>query len=590
MIINVPLDHIDDNPYQRRQDYGDVPGLAADIQHRGLLQIPRGRLLFDGQPQSPMQTIRNLEMNGPGFPAGAAFRVELAFGHRRVRAYRVLAEQNGGHWTAMPVYIEALDDDQMLDFVWSENQNRFDIDGITQAQLLAEKLERARAAGGSQATVAAEWGLDRSTIANKLRLLELPADVQTAVRERRLSERQALALLPVVELEMKLNGNGAQWADRVNPWNPVAPATYVTYVIANPNTTSDKIRDYVQQVAQHAGRPLGDAFAVYDAGEGPVILQPACKGCPKRHNQTCLHPPCHDARRKRYQAAIPEWATRETGLPFSDNPDDFPIEYHSARELATLFQAGHHDELVVGVRDGYCHARPFPIQGASESASLEDWKHALIIGRKPHPTDQETADNAHARPAESRLKLWRKTQEKADRERAKRAKAALRSFASGLLENETGLRVLAAMMHTYELSQYQQKGQTPTAEQLLDLLFEKGWRNADTVGHSYNLDQSNRTALRNLLHAAAISPDIVDPPDPALRLFDIGQLALLTYDATRLHVGHDETYKRLRRLRDALAEFEAAPHTVAGSEELEELARYLRAALEVEEAKLPKEA
>ena len=155
MLIHVPLDRLDDNPFQRRQDYGDVETLAADIQQRGLLQIPRGRLLFDGQPQTAMQTTRVLEANGPGWPAGAAFCVQLAFGHRRLRAYRALAEAHGGHWTAMPVYVEALDDDAMLDAVWSENQHRSDINPIEQAELLAEKLDRARAAGGNLATVAA---------------------------------------------------------------------------------------------------------------------------------------------------------------------------------------------------------------------------------------------------------------------------------------------------------------------------------------------------------------------------------------------------------------------------------------------------
>lgn len=52
MLINVPLDQIDDNPFQRRRDYGDVAGLAADIESNGLLQTPAGRMLYDGRPMS----------------------------------------------------------------------------------------------------------------------------------------------------------------------------------------------------------------------------------------------------------------------------------------------------------------------------------------------------------------------------------------------------------------------------------------------------------------------------------------------------------------------------------------------------------
>ena len=39
MLINVPISQIDDNPFQRRQDYGDVAGLSADIQARGLRAV-----------------------------------------------------------------------------------------------------------------------------------------------------------------------------------------------------------------------------------------------------------------------------------------------------------------------------------------------------------------------------------------------------------------------------------------------------------------------------------------------------------------------------------------------------------------------
>jgi ParB-like chromosome segregation protein Spo0J len=90
MLIHVPLNQIDDNPFQRRQDYGDVESLAADIAANGLLQTPIGRLLFDGQPQTELQTYRVLDANGPGWPAGASFRVQLGFGHRRLRAMREL--------------------------------------------------------------------------------------------------------------------------------------------------------------------------------------------------------------------------------------------------------------------------------------------------------------------------------------------------------------------------------------------------------------------------------------------------------------------------------------------------------------------
>lgn len=91
MYINVPLDQIDDNPFQRRQDYGDVAGLAADIKAHGLLQTPIGRLVYThGEVITGHDlTLARNRILADGFPAG--LRVQLAFGHRRLRAFRHLA-------------------------------------------------------------------------------------------------------------------------------------------------------------------------------------------------------------------------------------------------------------------------------------------------------------------------------------------------------------------------------------------------------------------------------------------------------------------------------------------------------------------
>ena len=167
MLINVPLDQIDDNPFQRRQDYGDVDGLAADIQANGLLQKPIGRLIFDHGEMIAghdlMQAFARIRSDG--FPAG--LRVQLAFGHRRLRAFRHLVQQpddDAAEFATLPVEIVPYTDDALLDAVWSENHNRSDINPMEQAELLAEKLERTRAGGGNQTTVAAAWRLDLSLI------------------------------------------------------------------------------------------------------------------------------------------------------------------------------------------------------------------------------------------------------------------------------------------------------------------------------------------------------------------------------------------------------------------------------------------
>lgn len=240
MIINVPIDCIDPNPFQRRQDYGDIPALAADIKAHGLLQVPRGRLRYGDAPVLG-DSVLNLH---PNKIWEGGYRVQLAFGHRRLRAYRLLRETTGVTWRTMPVDVLPYNDDQMLDDVWSENVHRADFNPIEQAELLAEKMRLAKAAGGNQETVAREWGIDRSTLANKLRLLRLPWDVQECVRSGTISERKALAMLPAV------NGNGEELGELV-------------YLAAE--MSSDDIRDRV-------GEMVGRKRAAFQAGSVPMLV------------------------------------------------------------------------------------------------------------------------------------------------------------------------------------------------------------------------------------------------------------------------------------------------------------------------------
>lgn len=612
MQIYVPLQQISDNPYQRRVEYGDLDDLAARIhtKHRdypdtyGLLQVPIGRLLMDGQVVAADIARRLLEANGPGWPA-ASCAIQLAFGHRRLRAFRLLAEQHPADYPGtMPVNVLYLTDDQMLDACWSENRERRDLSAVEEAELLAEKLERARAEGGSQETVAQAWGLSRSTIANRIRLLDLPAEVQQANRDGRLSERQALALLPVIELEQKLNGSPVKWADTGGEaWGQRSPAGYIAQVVANPDAaTSDDIRQYTQNALRHAGRPLGDDFAAFEAGQGPDIVQSACKGCPRRYNQSCLDPRCHNARSVRFRAVLPEWASRETGLPFSDkaaDETDFTHTYDEREAIRQAWHDGRHDDLVVGIQNEYYNLRPYSDKGyAGEEADLLDWRSALILGRRrprAEAAEESTAAGdqpSRTRPTNDDLALWRKQQTKADRERSARVKQFMRGQIQPLAADETALRALVALLDGYNVRQFLERGESPTVESLIDGLFDLAWKRGETNGN-FDDTHGNRAALRRLLHVAAFSPDCADPAEPTLRLLDIGQVALLTYEEQRNRIGPDYARRRLNRIRDAVTDFDAAPNIVAGNAELEQLAAYLRAAADREEKllaeKLPEE-
>ena len=150
------------NPFQPRRSF-DTDALAeltASIDASGLLQ--------------PI-TVR---------PVGARF--ELIAGERRWRAVQALG------WAKIPAIVRELDDRTALTLAMIENLQRDDLSALDEALGYQRLMAEFRM---PQAEVARLVGKDRSTVANTLRLLKLPTDVQEMLQEKQLSEGHARALL-----------------------------------------------------------------------------------------------------------------------------------------------------------------------------------------------------------------------------------------------------------------------------------------------------------------------------------------------------------------------------------------------------------
>jgi ParB family transcriptional regulator, chromosome partitioning protein len=117
-------------------------------------------------------------------PEGAEW--ELVAGERRWRAVRRLG------WTQVPVIVRELDDRAMLVLAIVENVQRADLSPLEEAAGYRQLIEEF---GFTQAEVAESVGRERSTVANLLRLLQLPATVQTMVSRGDLSMGHARAIL-----------------------------------------------------------------------------------------------------------------------------------------------------------------------------------------------------------------------------------------------------------------------------------------------------------------------------------------------------------------------------------------------------------
>jgi ParB family chromosome partitioning protein len=162
----VAVDQIDCNPYQPRKAFDDeeLSALSESIRTVGILQ--------------PL-VVRQI-----------GERYQLIAGERRLRA-----AQSAG-FNEVPVRVVDFNDQQVLEAALVENIQRTDLNPIEKAQGFNDYLQRFQM---THEELARRLGLDRSTLTNLVRLLELQPEVQSAVRVGQISASHARALLSVTD-------------------------------------------------------------------------------------------------------------------------------------------------------------------------------------------------------------------------------------------------------------------------------------------------------------------------------------------------------------------------------------------------------
>jgi ParB family transcriptional regulator, chromosome partitioning protein len=173
IITRIPLDLVDPNPLQPRTAFQPdrLQELADSIRANGIIQ--------------PL-VVRPREG-----------RYQLVAGERRWRAARLAGI------TDVPVSVQDIPDDRLLEITLVENIQREDLNPIE----VAHAFDRlARDLQLSHDEIARRTGKDRTSITNTLRLLKLPADIQALVAEHRLSMGHARAILglPTEELQRQV--------------------------------------------------------------------------------------------------------------------------------------------------------------------------------------------------------------------------------------------------------------------------------------------------------------------------------------------------------------------------------------------------
>ena len=168
----IDLRDIEVNPYQPRTGFDQeaLEELAASIRQLGIIQ--------------PI-TVRETD-NG---------KYQIISGERRYRASQIagLAE--------IPAYIRQADDNNMLELALVENIQREDLDAMEVAISYQRLIDECQL---TQENLSERVGKKRSTIANYLRLLKLPAEIQLAIKQGKLNMGHARALINIEQTDHQL--------------------------------------------------------------------------------------------------------------------------------------------------------------------------------------------------------------------------------------------------------------------------------------------------------------------------------------------------------------------------------------------------
>lgn len=232
----IPLSAIRPNPMQPRQTFRveAIAELAESIRQKGILQPLLVRRLGEGL-------------------------FELVAGERRLRA----AERAG--LTHVPVAVRDVSDDEMLELALVENIQREDLNPIEEARAYRRMMDEI---GMTQQDVSVRVGKDRSTIANAIRLLQLPAKIVSDIESGAISAGHARALAGAGSDSAKLALAGRVVSQRLS--------VRQTEKLAKAKTPAGAVRDAdIKQVEHRLTEALGTRIRLQSkkGGRGKIEIE-----------------------------------------------------------------------------------------------------------------------------------------------------------------------------------------------------------------------------------------------------------------------------------------------------------------------------
>lgn len=216
-IVYIPVEDILPNRFQPRLafDEKELNELAASIAKYGIIQ--------------PI-VLRNI-----------GDKYEIIAGERRFKASQIAG------LTKVPAIINNTDDNTSAEIALLENLQRKNLTPIEEAQSYRKLIDR----GFTQEEIASKLGVSQSSIANKMRLLNLPKKVQDALLYGKISERHARSLLSLNNVDLQLNLLGRIIDERLT----VKQTEEEISLLLNKNKYNNDIPDEIQRFLNNESIP-----------------------------------------------------------------------------------------------------------------------------------------------------------------------------------------------------------------------------------------------------------------------------------------------------------------------------------------------
>jgi len=242
MVHQLSVEQIDRNPYQTRSRFDEtaLAELAESIKASGVVQPVLVRPQLGG-------------------------RFQLIAGERRW-----LASQRAGK-TTVPAIVKQVSNEQAMEMTIIENLQREDLNCLEQARAY-ERL--GREFGLTQEQMAQRTGKERSSVANFLRLLKLPSEVQTLVEENKLSFGHAKALMSLDSPEAVLKLANRAVALSMS----VRQVEGTVHSLVHPEPKREKAERQIDPNVREAERQLQQALGVRvqitdNKGKGRIVIE-----------------------------------------------------------------------------------------------------------------------------------------------------------------------------------------------------------------------------------------------------------------------------------------------------------------------------